>query len=275
MEFLFNFSALIQLVAAINFAYILCQFNKRFDSVISNAGDYIQRSFDKISAKINLDMMSLKSKSESSQAEGLNCTAFIEKLKNSLTEIEQYKKQENDRINNVLSVFVNKEGYGCLFLFLSLYSVLDLAIIAWISVSDNWNISLFLYLVNLFSLSYSVYLFCCSTFSNVKHTNKGSLIAFVSIVIVSALLVWGNSNVTNPIPMSYTSEFLLSLISIGLPLFAIGFVSVLLTVINLWAFISSIVIRCRTKCQRKKIKKELRKVDTALEVVNPDGVSFQ
>lgn len=275
MEFLFNFSALIQLVAAINFAYILCQFNKRFDNVISNAGDYIQRSFDKISDKINLDMMSLKSKLALSQAGGLNCAAFIDKLTNSLSEIKHYKEQKNVQIKNVISLFVNKEGYGCLFFFLSLYSVLDLAIIAWISVSDNWNISLFLYLVNLFSLIYSLFLFCRSTFSNVKHTNKGSLIAFVSIVIVSVLLVWGNSNVTDPTPMSDKGEFLLSLISIGLPFFAIGFVSVLLTVINFWAFVSSIVIMCRTKCQRNKIKKELKKVDTALEVVNPDGVSFQ
>lgn len=275
MEFLFNFSALIQLVAAINFAYILCKFNERFDSVISNAGSYIQRSFEKISDKINLDTMSLKSKSASVQAEGLNCAAFIDKLMKSLAKIEEYKKQKETRVNDVISVFVKKEGYCCLFLFLSLYTVLDLAIVAWISVCDNWNVSLFLYLINLLSLVYSIYLFCYITFSKSRRSNRGSVIAFVCILVVSALLVWGNSKVQNPTPMDPTCELMLSLISIFLPFFAIGFVSILLAVINMWAYTCSLIIRRKTKRQCNKIKKELEKVDTALEVVNPDGVTFQ
>lgn len=275
MEFLYNFSALIQLVAAINFAYIVCKFNEKFDSVISNAGSNIQKSFDKISAKINLDTMTLKSKSASVQAEGLDCTAFIGKLTNSLTDIESFKNQKQTQIQNVISIFVNKEGYCSLFLFLSLYTVIDLGLVAWISVSDNWNVSLFLYIDNLLSLIYSICLFAYSTFASGKQSNKASIIAFVCILLISAIFVWINSKVQNIIPMNPAWEFSLSLISIVLPFLAIGFVSLLLTFVNVWALVYSLVIHNKTNKQRKQITKELKKLDTALEVINPDGVSFQ
>lgn len=275
MEFLFNFSALIQLVAAINFAYILCKFNERFDNVISNSSGYIQRSFERISAKIELDTMTLKSKSASVQAEGLDCTAFIDRLTKSLDDIDDYKERKKEQIEGVIKLFVNKEGYGSLFLFLSLYTVLDLGIIAWISVGDNWNISLFLYIVNILSLFYAIFQFVYSTISSARISNRTSIVAFVCIIIISSLLVWANSKVQNPTPMSSTCELVFSLISIGLPFLAIGLVSILLTSVNLWAFVYAQIIRKRTKNQRDKVKKELKKVDTALEVINPEAVLFK
>lgn len=275
MDFLFNFSALIQLVAAINFAYILCKFNQQFDSVINNACSNIQKRFQSITDKINLDSVSLQSKAADSQNAGFNCSAFIDKLSTSLNNIEQYKIEKEGVIRNIIKKFVNKEGYCGLFLFLSLYSILDLGLIAWISVTDNWNISFMLYVANVLSLIYALFLFIYSSVAKKQLSNGTSVVAFMCIILFSVLLTWLNAVFPTPARMPTRIEIVLSIISVVLPFLALGFVSGLLMVVNVWAIFYSIIIYYRTWKQRKQIQKEMKKIDTALEVINPDGVSFQ
>lgn len=151
------FTALIQLISAVNFVYIITHFPKRVFKIIFDKKKFLGDKFHKVTSSINADIQSVNTINLIETTEGgTNLDAAIALV----NEYENLKKNWNEQINSI-KTYIDKakkvKGSKCLFLYVSLYCIVTLFNIAILQANPNdfWICSTIL--MNIIALGCSIY----------------------------------------------------------------------------------------------------------------------
>lgn len=190
MEMLTDFTALIQLIAGVNFAFILGDFLQKALAVLFSSKKILDAKDDELNQAMAADVSSVNTMLPIVTVDGKTSEGALTSLKESYKELneEWTSKREEilERINKVRDV----NGFDTLFLAASIYSVLDLLLIACGNSIDSWTFDVFVMSFNsLTLLSFSVYIIRLWRFEAKKIVNEGKwCIAWMLIVFVFSAL---------------------------------------------------------------------------------------
>lgn len=201
-----HFTALIQLISAVNFAYITLRFHEKIFKIIFSLPKSIAVAFDNIKSTYTLDITSLRSMDPLRTTNDLSLEDSILKLANKYEELPQkwslaYKRHEL-RLNYCMSA----EGVKSLFLFISIYCILDLFLIALIGTNTNviaYKVSLRFLNINTSLISLGYIIRTC--FKNPKYSPENlyswaivlSSFNFLATLIVGLLSYFGKITINN------------------------------------------------------------------------------
>lgn len=130
MENLNNFSALIQLISAVNFANIKLNFHQQIFDLIANVDDIYDRKFKKIQSAIEADIVSLNSLEPLETKDGKSNSKHIEQLRNRYSELNEKWDKKHSVLGEQFKKCNQQRGIKSFFLFISLYCIYDLALFA-------------------------------------------------------------------------------------------------------------------------------------------------
>lgn len=223
MEFLFNFSALIQLISAVNFANIKFRFHKKIFNILFDVKN-VYKKFSDIENAMNADIVSLDFMQPIDTKDNKSNKKEIEQLQKKYKDLFYEWRKEYNYVNDYIKKCINVKGIKSLFLFVSLYCVYDLALLAIISIKDiTYYWSSFICNLNVFSIIivlvyYTIIIFRKNNNQEDVHLYKRTLhLSFASILysfFVSWLPLFGFG-----ITISETQTMILSLVSIILPFY--------------------------------------------------------
>lgn len=130
MENLNNFSALIQLISAVNFANIKFNFHQKIFKLIANVEDIYEHKFKDIQNAIKVDRVSLDSLEPIETKDGKSNLMHIEQLRCGYSELNKKWDEKHTALNDQFEKFNQQRGIKSFFLFISLYCIYDLALFA-------------------------------------------------------------------------------------------------------------------------------------------------
>lgn len=158
MNWLEHYTALIQLISAVNFAYIVTHFPSTVFAMIFDVNKLLNNKLFSYKNQVSADIESLKVMQPIKTEDGRTNERLIKNLRKDYNEHkEKWNEKEKDikeRINTAKSV----KGSKCIFLNISLFCLFTLFNIATYSIFNNEYMLVFTLLQNLFILLYSVYL---------------------------------------------------------------------------------------------------------------------
>lgn len=137
MDNLNNFSALIQLISAVNFANIKFNFHQRIFELIGNVDDIYDRKFKEVQSAIEADIVSLNSLEPIETRDGKSNSTHIEKLRSGYSELSEKWDEKYSELGEQIKRFKEQRGIKSFFLFISLYCIYDLALFAIIQSFPN------------------------------------------------------------------------------------------------------------------------------------------
>lgn len=146
IEHLYLFTALIQLISAVNFANIAFDFHTKVFQVFFNVEAIIDHKFHRIKNAIIADQESLQQMSPLETTDGRSNLNSIEQLKNKYTEFSEQWESEIDEAKKSVEGIKTKKWFRSFFMLISLYCIFDLALISVLSipnVSYSWAVVLF------------------------------------------------------------------------------------------------------------------------------------
>ena len=132
MENLNNFSALIQLISAVNFANIKLNFHQQIFDLIANVDDIYDRKFKEVQSAIDADVVSLNSLDPIETMDGKSNSKHIEQLRNRYSELNEKWDEKHSALGEQFKKCKELRGIKSFFLFISLYCIYDLALFAFI-----------------------------------------------------------------------------------------------------------------------------------------------
>ena len=137
METLNNFSALIQLISAVNFANIKLNFHQQIFDLIANVDDIYDRKFKEVQSSIDADVVSLNSLEPIETMDGKSNSNHIEQLRSRYSELNEKWDEKHSALGEQFKKCKEQRGIKSFFLFISLYCIYDLALFAIIQSFPN------------------------------------------------------------------------------------------------------------------------------------------
>lgn len=277
MKGLEHFTALIQLISAVNFAYIVPYFHKKVYKNLFNENQFYS---DKIIRFQNMMVVELTSLNGLKQS----CEEDAKKRKKVEELIERYKKLnekwevKKGDIEGMVDWVMNRKGFKSLFLFTSLFCVVDLLNIA---LSNAYNKNIFIVFTYLITILVSIYVlkltlkillsgwkemddaFCY------KRTIKYFVIVFSVSIILSILnwLILKYTSFSFPINNKVTSTVVF--LSVAIPLYpcVFTFLFIVLSIKFICAFTELFTITIRKEqdqlsVEKKNLEKDMKFIES-------------
>lgn len=191
---LYSYATLIQLISAVNFAYIFSRFHQRVYRLIFNEKKLINDKFVSFINDITVDMESLQSMEPIETTKGTSNANSLDEIKNEFNELRDLWDNQKEKMTKTLQKVKSVKGGRSLFLFVSLFCLLDLFCIATCYWCDNgfWvQFAIIFYGLSIIVpviLSLFIIFFRWSNVSEV-YCYKWTSWAFIITVIVSLILV--------------------------------------------------------------------------------------
>ena len=260
MTWLDSFTALIQLISAVNFVYIVSHFPTKVLSVIFNKEKLIADHFSSSTNQINADLQSLETMNPITIQDGRTNQAEIDSLKDKYTSLKNDWDAKQAETERVIDTAKSVKGSKCLFLFISLYCILTLFNIGIMKAcqTEFWCIETMTF--NVIALGCSLYY----TYIMWKHKwdGKGDVECYTSTgwwflaVLVAAYLLSG----LNSLILSWVG---------GIPLHQPS-VDVLLSLCVILPFYPCLMTIVFIYCHERKIKNLTGKETSDLKVRQAD-----
>lgn len=198
MNWIDNFTVLIQLISAVNFVYIISHFPGTVFGVIFNKEKIIKEHFSTSTDQINADIQSLETMEPITTRDGRTNQAEIDSLKQDYTKLKEKWDAKQAETEREIETAKSVKGSKCLFMFISLYCILTLFNIGIMKTcqSEYWCIQTIIF--NVITLVCSLYY----TYIVWKHKwdSKGDAECYIStgwtflfVLIVSYLFSGVNS----------------------------------------------------------------------------------
>jgi len=229
MKELNSFTALIQLISAVNFAYIVPYFHEKVYAVLFNEDKFYSDKITYYQDLMIADQESLKTMKDNAN-DGATQKAIddlIEKCK----KLSDKWNVKMDETRNMVDWVMNRKGFKSLFLFTSLFCIVDLLNIALTNVY-NYNIFfMFTYLMTILSFFYVLKLTWRILFSGWKNKDdvfcyKRSIRYFIQSFIFAFILAllncWLQQYVSYSIFKWVTS--IVVILSVAIPFYPIVFI---------------------------------------------------
>lgn len=265
MENLNNFSALIQLISAVNFANIKLNFHQQIFDLIANVDDIYDRKFKEVQSAIDADVVSLNSLDPIETMDGKSNSKHIEQLRNRYSELNEKWDEKHSALGEQFKKCKELRGIKSFFLFSSLYCIYDLALFAIIQSFpdlDFYRLALnSLSIITIFISLYYLYKIATQNYQD-KDEKIYKVTLFLSVVsiivaIISVLII---SKINGDLKVVMANDWF-SIAAIILPFFPC-FLCALIYVFQ------EIKIRCITgystfslRRKQKKLHKEKVKLD--------------
>lgn len=225
MDNLNNFSALIQLISAVNFANIKLNFHQRIFDLIANVDDIYDRKFKKIQSAIEADIVSLNSLEPLETKDGKSNSKHIEQLRSRYSELNEKWDKKHSVLGEQFKKCNQQRGIKSFFLFISLYCIYDLALFAIIqSFPDRDFYRLALNSLSIVTIVISLGYLYKIVRQNYKHKDEKlykvtlslSVISIIIALIIAAVIIKVEGE---GIVMTFMVNDYLSIAAILLPFF--------------------------------------------------------
>lgn len=266
-----DFYTLVQLIAGVNFAFIIGRFlYKILDNAVA-VDSLIDKSINEFNTQWAIDQTTLGQLQPVSVASGANNEQQIidlkrkgetlfEKIKDSINKIREYQQDIRER-----------KGFQALFLSVSIYSVCSLSLMAWITHSSNLYIALFggIYsLLFLITLLYRIYRIFWKKVRDSQKENFCSLLGQVCIILLAIIcvVIYSRLSIVNSMPDWYFEFLRIAFITIPFTALIVGFLYALGGYLCLQ--FKLVKLRRTTGKERKGIMSEC---DDILRVLNKLG----
>ena len=153
-----HFTALIQLISAVNFVYIATHFPNRVYSMVFDENKLLKDKFLDFTSEISADLQSLESMSPITTDDGKTNEGKIRSLQKQYKTLKEQWDKEQEIILCEISNAKNVKGSKSLFLYVSLFCVLSLFNISLLSLFDCDFILFYTLILNVGVMVYSIYL---------------------------------------------------------------------------------------------------------------------
>lgn len=227
MNWLDHYTALIQLISAVNFAYIATHFPSKVFGLIFDVNKLLNNKLFSYKNQVAADIESLKVMQPIKTDKGKSTENKIVELRADYNEHREKWNQKEGDIEERIDTAKSVKGSKCIFLNISLFCIFALFNIATLGVVKNDFAIVFTLLLNLFTLLYSLYLTYImwkhkwDEFTDVKcyrRTGTAFLLIVIIALFVSGINSFAISRVgASPIP-DWLSNILLSF-CIALPFY--------------------------------------------------------
>ena len=186
---LLNFVSVIQLVTALNFANISSSLHEKMFKNLVDVRSFFDFRFGELQKQMTADVESLKSMSPIETKDGKSNKETIDKLSNEYFNLNVLWDCERKRVENKMGEFLTTKGINSLFLFISLYCLVDLFFIAYeFFHSVEMNLEYCFASYTMLSTIASFIYFCFILSGKTKSISRGWLYILVSIVFFGCLL---------------------------------------------------------------------------------------
>lgn len=220
METLNNFTALIQLISAVNFANILFSYHKKVFRLLFNIRQSIDQKFDEVRKATTIDLESLRKMKPIDSTDGTSTEASIDTLKVDYENFDTEFKAEVATLYEDCRRASDTNWVKTFFLFISLYCVLDLLFIALIYTFNTTFTHCILHIINFVTVIYIVK-YIVNIFKQTSDPSYKVAIKDCSIIVASALILSGLNSVLISIWFCYSIpvwvEVLSTILSILIP----------------------------------------------------------
>lgn len=227
MNWIDNFTALIQLISAVNFVYIITHFPSRVLGVIFNKEKLIGEHFSALTDQINADLQSLETMEPITTKDGRTNQAEIDDLRNKYAILKTKWDAKKSETEQVIDTAKSVKGSRCLFLLISLYCIMTLLNIGILKTcqSEYWCVQIIAF--NVITLICSLYY----TYIMWKHKwdGKGDEECYIStckaflVVLMAAYLLSGINSflvfLTGGMPLHQPSVDMMMALCIFLPFY--------------------------------------------------------
>lgn len=281
MSGLEHFAALIQLISAVNFAYIVPYFHKKVYGTIFNEEKFYSDKIVYFQDLMAADLESLKRmrpKGNSKKKKAID--ALIGKYKDLNVKWEAKKAETESMVDWVM----NRKGFKSLFLFSSLFCVIDLFNIAMTNActSNVWMV--FAHLMTLLAFLYVMKLTYRVLWSGwkqkedeycYKRTIRYFVVAFTAAACGALLNEWMLRYTCTPIQQWVTSSVVI--LSVALPfypcIFTFLFICISVQFINVYTNFTTRAIRKEQEglSHEKQLLEDDKKPTGTVEWKLPDG----
>lgn len=168
-----NFVSVIQLVTALNFANISTSLHEKMFSKLVDVPTYFNLKFGKLQKSMVADIESLKAMSPIQTKDNKTNQSKIDNLTNEYQNLMTRWDAEKKRLESKMKEFLSTKGMNSLFLFVSLYCIVDMFFIAYeffrpTSLDLEYCFGLFTLSSTLFAIGYFVFILLGRTNSFTK-----------------------------------------------------------------------------------------------------------
>ena len=163
-----KFTALIQVISAINFTYILTHFPKTVYDKILNEEELTNKRFQSFidgplsKAEESIECM------DPIVINGKDTIEHITQLKDLLNKYLTIWNDEKNKTEKIIQNIKEAKGIKCLFLFISVFCILDFFNIALVNIYDSQFVQVFIFWINLFSFAFTIWISFKIVFSRWK-----------------------------------------------------------------------------------------------------------
>lgn len=223
MEDYSHFYALVQLIAGVNFAFILGDFMDKMMNSMLNAESLIEESICSFNKKWAIDKGTLDALKPIVKEDGSTNCKKVKELKERgaslyaqiygmLSELKIYKQK-----------IIGRKGFQALFLTVSFFSIFSLLLMALISTFHCWSIEVFsgIYcFLFICVLVYRVYRILSKKVLISSQENFKSIIEHLCIIFVAAIACFTNLKLPTLLYVSNSYSIFVKVMLIGLPFIA-------------------------------------------------------
>ena len=121
-----NYTTLIQLISAVNFAYIFTRFHQKVYELIFDEKKLIDNKFTAFTNDMSADVESLQLMDPIETTKGTSNAPKLEEIKNAFGKLESDWEAKKGSIIKTLQKVKNAKGVRSLFLYISLFCLVDL-----------------------------------------------------------------------------------------------------------------------------------------------------
>lgn len=202
MEALNNFTALIQLISAVNFANILFGYHKKVFRVLFNIKQTIDLKFDKVKKTTTIDLDSLQKIKPIDSTDGTSTEASIDTLK---ADYESFDIEFKTKLNTLYEDCRRASDTNWVktfFLFISLYCVLDLLLIALIYTFNTTFTHCILHIINFATVIFIV-IYVVNIFKQTSDPSYKVAIRDCAAIVIFAVLLSGLNSILISIGLDF------------------------------------------------------------------------
>lgn len=198
MEDLFQFTALIQLISAVNFANIKFRFHEKIFRLLLNVKQIHRKMFEKMENAISADIESLKGMDPFETKNNKSIKPRIDKLIKDYQQLSLDWNDQKGKYHLTKRDCIKAQGFKSFFLFISLYCIYDLVLIALLTTQYAEEARIGLFVLNSFSILVS-FGFCIRTCFKKRRASESSLYtaAVILSIISIALTIIAIKNISN------------------------------------------------------------------------------
>lgn len=186
-----DFTALIQLIAGVNFAFILGDFLKNALGVLFTSDVILDDKDKELNQSFAVDLDSVNTMVPIVTVDGMSSEETLISLKMSYEELNKDWTLKREKILNQIKEVKDIAGFDTLFLAASAYSVFDLLFIALGGSVDSWMLDVFIMLFNVLTLiSFVFYVVRLCKFKAKKIVIEGKwcLVWMLFVLMISVFL---------------------------------------------------------------------------------------